>query len=214
MGSSSDRRPTALELFAGAGGLALGVEKAGFAHLAANEKDAEACATLRRNREWKILEQDSATVDWTAWSGRVDLLAGGAPCQPEGDTKELFRVVLCTALQELIDEELTATIGAAPHERTETRFEPAQRVAVQDAVHPGWRCGAAHSQGPGGVVLRLVATRGQRSRMRPQKEGAAPFKAWGRPRRETRHGSCTSMADRPPGQRQGHCLRSDLCCSR
>jgi putative transposase len=39
----------------------------------------------------------------------------------QGDTKELFRAVLRTALQELIEEELTAAIGAAAHERTETR---------------------------------------------------------------------------------------------
>ena len=82
MASPDERRPTALELFAGAGGLALGVEDAGFVHLAANDNDVDACNTLRRNREWKILEQDATTVDWTPRAGRVDLLAGGAPCQP------------------------------------------------------------------------------------------------------------------------------------
>ena len=82
MASPDERRPTALELFAGAGGLALGVEDAGFVHLAANENDVDACHTLRRNREWKLLEEDAATVDWTPWAGQVDLLAGGAPCQP------------------------------------------------------------------------------------------------------------------------------------
>lgn len=73
---------TALELFAGAGGLALGVERDGFEHLALNENDVLACATLRRNRAWKVIEQDARTVDWAAFEGKVDLIAGGTPCQP------------------------------------------------------------------------------------------------------------------------------------
>jgi DNA (cytosine-5)-methyltransferase 1 len=74
---------TAVEICAGAGGQALGLEQAGFRHAAAVELDADACETLRRNRgdEWKIVEDDVANVDGRAYAG-VDLLAGGVPCPP------------------------------------------------------------------------------------------------------------------------------------
>jgi DNA (cytosine-5)-methyltransferase 1 len=73
----------AVEICAGAGGQALGLEQAGFRHAAAVELDPDACETLRRNRgdEWKIVEDDVANVDGRAYSG-VDLLAGGVPCPP------------------------------------------------------------------------------------------------------------------------------------
>jgi DNA (cytosine-5)-methyltransferase 1 len=74
---------TAVEICAGAGGQALGLEQAGFRHAAAVELDADACETLRRNRgdEWKIVEDDVANLDGHAYAG-VDLLAGGVPCPP------------------------------------------------------------------------------------------------------------------------------------
>ncbi len=72
---------TSLEICAGAGGQALGLEQAGFSHEAAVELDADACATLRYNRQWKVIEGDVANVDGRAFAG-VDLLAGGVPCPP------------------------------------------------------------------------------------------------------------------------------------
>jgi DNA (cytosine-5)-methyltransferase 1 len=74
---------TVVEICAGAGGQALGLEQAGFRHAAAVELDPDACETLRRNRgdEWKIVEDDVATVDGRAYTC-VDLLAGGVPCPP------------------------------------------------------------------------------------------------------------------------------------
>jgi DNA (cytosine-5)-methyltransferase 1 len=74
---------TAVEICAGAGGQALGLEQAGFRHAVAVELDADACETLRCNRgdEWKIVEDDVANVDGHAYAG-VDLLAGGVPCPP------------------------------------------------------------------------------------------------------------------------------------
>jgi len=74
---------TSVEICAGAGGQALGLEQAGFMHEAAVELDADACETLRRNRgsEWKIIEDDVANVDGHAFRG-VDLVAGGVPCPP------------------------------------------------------------------------------------------------------------------------------------
>jgi len=73
---------TAIELFAGGGGLALGTEEAGFQHPALIEWDRDACATLRQRPEWRgvVVEGDVRDVDFTAYRG-VDLIAGGPPCQ-------------------------------------------------------------------------------------------------------------------------------------
>jgi DNA (cytosine-5)-methyltransferase 1 len=91
---------TSVEICAGAGGQALGLEQAGFRHEAAVEVDADACETLRSNRgaQWKIIEDDVASVDGHAFH-QVDLLAGGVPCPPfsiagkqlgAGDDRDLF----------------------------------------------------------------------------------------------------------------------------
>jgi DNA (cytosine-5)-methyltransferase 1 len=73
---------TCLEICAGAGGQSLGLEQAGFAHVAAVEIDPDACATLRLNRPgWKVVEQDVHHFDAAGHLG-VDLLAGGVPCPP------------------------------------------------------------------------------------------------------------------------------------
>ena len=74
-----------VEICAGAGGQALGLERAGFEHALAVELDAAACATLRANRPgWKVAEGDVA--DQELWRPRdyrgVALLAGGVPCPP------------------------------------------------------------------------------------------------------------------------------------
>jgi DNA (cytosine-5)-methyltransferase 1 len=72
-----------LELCAGAGGEALGLEQAGIAHAGLVEIDKHACATLRANRpQWKVLEQDLTTLtDASAFKG-VDIVSGGLPCPP------------------------------------------------------------------------------------------------------------------------------------
>lgn len=73
---------TSVELFAGAGGLALGMHKAGFKHILLNENDKTACQTLRRNHpEWNVCENDIHNVDFTPLEGKVDFLSGGFPCQ-------------------------------------------------------------------------------------------------------------------------------------
>lgn len=70
------------ELFAGGGGLALGMEKAGFNHLLLNEFDHSACETLRFNRpKWNIIEGDVHEIDFTPFHGKIDFLSGGFPCQ-------------------------------------------------------------------------------------------------------------------------------------
>ncbi len=74
-----------IEICAGAGGQALGLERSGFEHALAVELDPSACATLRANRPaWKVAQGDVADRDvWEpeTYTG-VDLLAGGVPCPP------------------------------------------------------------------------------------------------------------------------------------
>ena len=76
-------RLTSLELCAGAGGQALGLEQSGFRHLALIELDPHACATLRMNRPyWNTIEDDLHHWNATRFRGKVDLLAAGVPCPP------------------------------------------------------------------------------------------------------------------------------------
>jgi len=97
---------TSVEICAGAGGQALGLEQAGFEHLAAVEIDPHACNTLRANRpEWNVVEGD--VVQWikrqAAEYRGVDLVAGGVPCPPfskagkqlgAADERDLFPAML------------------------------------------------------------------------------------------------------------------------
>ena len=78
-----------IELFAGAGGLALGLEQAGFEHIGLVEYDKSAANTLTYNRpQWKVLCEDIAITtqrdlekEFNIKKGELDLLSGGAPCQ-------------------------------------------------------------------------------------------------------------------------------------
>ncbi|CAN5616006.1 DNA cytosine methyltransferase [soil metagenome] len=72
-----------LEICAGAGGQALGLEQAGFEHLALIEIEPLACETLRYNRpDWNVLQGDIKRFNAEIYKGQVDLLAGGVPCPP------------------------------------------------------------------------------------------------------------------------------------
>lgn len=73
---------TGIELFAGGGGMALGLEQAGIEDLEFVEFNKSACATLRANRpNWNVIEGDIHEVDFTEYKGKIDLVSGGAPCQ-------------------------------------------------------------------------------------------------------------------------------------
>lgn len=79
-----------VEIFSGAGGLAIGISVAGFQHDAVVEKDQAAYATLRENKfkgtkpiaNWPIFNDDIKKFDYSVIPEGVDLLAGGPPCQP------------------------------------------------------------------------------------------------------------------------------------
>jgi len=73
---------TAVELFAGAGGLALGLEQAGIKTVELVEIDKFCCETLKQNRpEWNITNADIHNVDFSHHKGNVDIVTGGFPCQ-------------------------------------------------------------------------------------------------------------------------------------
>jgi DNA (cytosine-5)-methyltransferase 1 len=77
-----NRNYNLIELFAGGGGLAIGMEQAGFKSVLLNEIDKHACSTLRHNRpDWNIVEGDISKVDFTEIDEDIDILTGGFPCQ-------------------------------------------------------------------------------------------------------------------------------------
>lgn len=79
-----------IELFAGAGGLGLGLHEAGFKPVNVIEWDSYCCETIRENKQrglkavknWKVTEGDVRFVDFTKYEGRISLVSGGPPCQP------------------------------------------------------------------------------------------------------------------------------------
>jgi DNA (cytosine-5)-methyltransferase 1 len=94
---------TSLEVCAGAGGQALGLELAGFDHVALVEIEEQFCNTLRLNRpQWNVVQGDLNKFDGTPYKG-VDLVAGGVPCPPfskagkqlgSSDERDLFPAML------------------------------------------------------------------------------------------------------------------------
>ncbi|MEV1043780.1 DNA (cytosine-5-)-methyltransferase [Streptomyces sp. NPDC049916] len=111
----TDREFTSVEICAGAGGQALGLERAGFEHALLIEMDKSACETLRFNRpSWNVLEEDlreyvrsEAAKDLAAKTS-IDLLAGGVPCPPfslagkqlgRDDERDLFPTMIKLAGQ-------------------------------------------------------------------------------------------------------------------
>ncbi len=116
---------TSLELCAGAGGQASGLEAAGFGHEGVVELDADCCKSLRLNRpEWTVHEEDLNQFSGTAYRG-IDLLAGGLPCPPfsiagkqlgKDDERNLFpaaiRLVDETRPKALMIENVRGFLGA------------------------------------------------------------------------------------------------------
>ncbi|MEP2717876.1 DNA cytosine methyltransferase [Pseudophaeobacter sp.] len=125
---------TSVELCAGAGGQALGLERAGFDHTALVEIDKHCCATLRHNRPgWNVLEEDVRLFkeEASAYKG-IDLLAGGLPCPPfsvagkqlgEKDERNLFddaiHIVDATRPRAVMIENVRGFLDAAFHDYRE-----------------------------------------------------------------------------------------------
>ncbi|QQS53562.1 MAG: DNA cytosine methyltransferase [Candidatus Competibacteraceae bacterium] len=96
-----------IELFAGAGGLGMGVSHAGFETTAVIEWNRYCCDTIRENQsrgtepvcKWPLVEEDVRKVDFRPFEGGIDLVSGGPPCQPfslggkhrgHGDHRDMF----------------------------------------------------------------------------------------------------------------------------
>ncbi|MFF2011141.1 DNA cytosine methyltransferase [Streptomyces sp. NPDC058195] len=113
--TSTEERFTSVEICAGAGGQALGLERAGFEHALLIEMDKSACETLRHNRpQWKVHEGDlreyvrSGAAEALKSEVGIDLLAGGVPCPPfslagkqlgRDDDRDLFPTMIELAQQ-------------------------------------------------------------------------------------------------------------------
>ena len=86
---NAPKQYSTIELFAGAGGLALGIEKAGFDTFGLIEFDKDAADSLKTNRpNWRVINEDIANIScldledyFKIKKGELDLLSGGAPCQ-------------------------------------------------------------------------------------------------------------------------------------
>ncbi len=136
---------TSLEICAGAGGQALGLEMAGFEHVALVEIDKNACETLRTNRpEWRILEQDLKSFSAFEFRG-IDLLAGGVPCPPfsiagkqlgEMDERDLFpetlRLIRETAPRAVMIENVKGILG--------TKFWAYRKQILSELSRMGYAC--------------------------------------------------------------------------
>jgi DNA (cytosine-5)-methyltransferase 1 len=79
---SRKTRHNVIELFAGCGGMALGLENAGLKPELLVDIDKDCVSSLRENRpKWKVIQDDIANLDLTCYEGKIDVVAGGFPCQ-------------------------------------------------------------------------------------------------------------------------------------
>lgn len=137
-----------IELCAGAGGQALGLEEAGFRHRALVELDPHACATLRLNRpSWNTLQVDLEHFDATAYRG-IDLVAGGVPCPPfskagkqlgQTDHRDLFpqaiRIVDEARPRAVMLENVRGILDAVFHDYREKLDKQLRKLDYE----PSWR---------------------------------------------------------------------------
>ncbi len=153
-----------LELCAGGGGQALGLENAGINHVALVEIDTTSCETLRLNRpDWKVVEGDLKTFDASRFAG-ADIVSGGLPCPPFSvagkqlglnDDRNLFpamiRIVDQVRPKSVDDRECTRHIGSR-FQRLSRAYQPAVEKArlsarmVLDGCRSIW-CSSTASEG-------------------------------------------------------------------
>ncbi|MBF6589757.1 MAG: DNA cytosine methyltransferase [Ktedonobacterales bacterium] len=164
-----------VEVFTGGGGLALGLERAGFRHDALVEYNHDACETLRANsggaclrgRRWPIYEVDAHEFRYDRWAGKIDLLAGGPPCQPfsiagrhAGDADqrnlfpEFFRAVRATWPRAILIENVKGLAREA--------FRPYLRYIALQLRYPTITAGPAERWGEHADRLERIAREGAR----------------------------------------------------
>jgi DNA (cytosine-5)-methyltransferase 1 len=166
---------TSVELCAGAGGQALGLEQAGFAHTALVEIDRHCCNTLRHNRpEWNVLEEDMRIFkDRSGDFKGIDLLAGGLPCPPfsvagkqlgELDERNLFNdaidIVDATRPQAVMIENVRGFLDAVFHDYRERLKVQLKKLGYDT----DWRLLNASDYGVPQLRPRVVIVAVQQSR--------------------------------------------------
>ena len=134
---------TCLEICAGAGGQALGLESAGFEHAAAVEIDADACSTLSLNRpHWDVRQADVRDLRGRDFRG-VDLIAGGVPCPPfsvagaqlgADDERDLFP----EALRLVREAKPSAVLLENVRGLASKRFDEYRRAIVSELASMGY----------------------------------------------------------------------------
>ena len=185
----SHKQLTSLEICAGAGGQALGLEEASFQHVAVVEIDEWASETLRRNRgkmgrhgKWNVLEMDVHELDGTQWRHKVDLFAGGVPCPPfsvagkqlgSDDERDLFPQAL-----RLINEiDPPAVLLENVKGLSQRRFESYRREIIQRLSAMGysvyWKLLQAADYGVPQLRPRFILV--------ALKQEYAPYFAWPQP---------------------------------
>lgn len=136
---------TSIEICAGAGGQALGLEQAGFEHLALVEIEPLACETLRVNRpQWNVIEGDVKKFSAKKFK-ELDLLAGGVPCPPfsiagkqlgENDERDLFpdalRLIEESNPKAVMLENVRGILG--------TKFKEYRRQILNHLYELGYQC--------------------------------------------------------------------------
>lgn len=140
--------PYSIEVCAGAGGQALGLEHAGFEHLDLVEMDTWACQTLRANRPaWKISEIDLNEFRASKYKG-VDLYAGGLPCPPfsiagkqlgSKDERNLFPLALEQIAQCKPKAVMIENVKGLLSPRFETYRNGIELVLRKQGFTIGWR---------------------------------------------------------------------------
>lgn len=137
-----------VEICAGAGGQALGIEEAGFSMLAAAELDSKACATLRANRKsWDVRECDVRELDGREFRG-IQLFAGGVPCPPFSiagkqlgtkDERDLFPEALRLIRESRPDAVMLENVRGFATERFAAYREKLRRELREAGLDSDWR---------------------------------------------------------------------------
>jgi DNA (cytosine-5)-methyltransferase 1 len=177
---------TSIEICAGAGGQAVGLEQAGFEHLALVEIEPIACDTLRLNRPaWNIINQDVKQFSAKKYKN-VDLLAGGVPCPPFSiagkqlgslDERDLFpealRLVRECKPKAVILENVRGILGI--------KFKEYRRQILDELYGMGYQCDwrLVNSSAYGVSQLR------PRAILVALKKGYFDFFEWPKPNEET-----------------------------
>lgn len=142
-----------LDLFAGAGGLAIGLENAGFSPADLYEMDPTACATLRHNMtssnptlRGRVFQEDVSKTNWGGGPHRVRLLAAGAPCQPfslagkhlaEQDGRNLFPSVMSAVRKLRPEAVLLENVRGLLRNAFKPYFEYVLRQLEYPSLRPG-----------------------------------------------------------------------------